>query len=240
VIYDSRTDKIYMATGNATFNPAGHFWGDTVFALHPDGTGSNGNPLDTYTPANYDQLQGSDLDLGSTAPAILPVPPGSSVQHLAVQGGKDGKLRLLNLDNLSGQGGIGHTAGEVGAIIDVPQGNEVLTQPAVWVNPQDGTTWVFVTNDNGISGLQLSLGPGGVPQLTSKWQNPTGGGSPLVANGVLYYFSGQMHALNPTNGNPLWTTPNNGYQVHWESPIVANGVVYISIQQYALIAYALP
>jgi outer membrane protein assembly factor BamB len=117
------------------------------------------------------------------------------------------------------------------------------------VNPQDGTTWVFVSNDNGISGLQLTLGPGGVPQLTPRWQNPTGGGSPLVANGVLYfihgYISGQtpglVIGLNPTNGNQLWIAPNpNGYQVHWESPIVANGVVYFSVEQFAFIAYALP
>src|SRR5205085_5656249 len=123
VVYDSDTDRIYAATGNGQFDPPNHNWGDSVFALAPDGTGANGNPLDTYTPANESSLDSADLDLGSTAPAILPAPANSTVQHLAVQGGKDAKLRLLNLDNLSGQGGPGHTGGEVGGlanVIDVP------------------------------------------------------------------------------------------------------------------------
>lgn len=80
VVYDRDTDKIYMATGNGAFDAAnnspGNDWGDTVFALHPDGTGSgvNGNPLDSYTPSNYQDLQNGDTDIGSTAPAILPGP----------------------------------------------------------------------------------------------------------------------------------------------------------------------
>jgi hypothetical protein len=51
--------------------------------------------------------------------------------------------RLINLANLSGQGGPGHTGGEIGSIISVPQGPGVLTQPAVWVNPSDGATWTL-------------------------------------------------------------------------------------------------
>jgi len=60
--------------------------------------------------------------LGSTAPAILPTPANSVVRHLAVQGGKDALLRLINLDNLSGQGAPGHTDGEISQPIGVPQG----------------------------------------------------------------------------------------------------------------------
>ena len=119
--------------------------------------------------------------MGSTAPAILPVPANSVVQHLAVQSGKDAKLRLINLANLSGQGGPGHVGGEVGAVINVPQGGVVLTQPAVWVNPTDATTWVFIVNSNGASGLQLVLDVNGNPSLVSRWQNGQGGTSPIVA-----------------------------------------------------------
>ena len=49
-------------------------WGDSVLALNPDGTGANSQPLDSYTPTNYLDLFNGDLDLGSTAPALLPVP----------------------------------------------------------------------------------------------------------------------------------------------------------------------
>lgn len=239
VVYDTATDKIYMATGNGTFNPTNHYWGDTVFALRPDGTGANGNPLDSYTPTNFQQLQNADADLGSTAPAILPVPANSAVQNLAVQGGKDAKLRLLNLDNLSGQGGPGHTGGEVGTVINVPQGGGVLTQPAVWVNPNDGSTWVFVANGSGISGLKLTLGPGNIPNLQLMWLKGNGGTSPILANGVLFYAgSGNVWALNPTDGSPLWHDSQIG-SIHWESPIVANGVLYIADENARLTAYTL-
>ena len=238
VVYDSDTDKIYMATGNGNFDPANHDWGDSVFALNPDGTGASGNPLDSYTPTDYQQLQNTDTDLGSTAPAILPTPAHSAVQHLAVQSGKDGKLRLLNLDNLSGQGGPGHIGGEIGTVINVPQGGGVLTAPAVWVNPSDGSTWVFVANASGISGLRLAVNSSGVPSLQPVWQNSSGGTSPVVANGVLFYASSNLvRALNPTDGSQLWSNTQIG-GIHWESPIVANGVLYISDENSNLSAYA--
>ena len=172
VVYSAATDRIYLVTGNAAFSPASHHWGDTVLALNPDGTGNaNGDPVDTYTPANFAQLNTLDLDLGSTAPAILPVTDTRKVQNLAVQGGKDQMLRLLNLDNLSGHGGPGFTGGEVGAPIPVPQAGQVLTTPTVWTNPADGSTWVFVVNNIGASALQVVYDASGNPSLSLKWKN---------------------------------------------------------------------
>jgi hypothetical protein len=240
VVYDSTLDRIFIVTGNGNYAPSSHNWGDTVLALAPDGSGSNGDPLDTYTPPEFQQLQNADADLGSTAPVIVQAPAGSTVARLAVQSGKDAKLRLLNLGNLSGAGGPGHTGGQVGSIINVPQGGGVLTAPAAWVNPTDGSSWVFVTNGNGVSGLKITLGSGGVPQLTPVWQKTGGGFSPLVANGVLYYAgSNLIRALDPTTGNLLWSDTQIG-SIHWESPIVANGVLYITDGSSHLTAYSLP
>ena len=241
VVYDADTGKIYMATGNGDYIPGSHDWGDSVFALNPDGSGLNGNPLDSYTPATYQVLQNTDLDLGSTAPAILPAPAGSSIAHLAVQGGKDVKLRLINLDNLSGQGGPGHLGGEIGGltnVINVPQGGEVLTQPAVWTNPADGSTWVFVANNKGISGLRLSVNARGVPTLSSQWVVKQSGTSPIIAKNVLYYagVSG-LQALNPQTGAALWSVAVSG--IHWESPVVAGGIVYITDEAGNLTGYSL-
>jgi PQQ-like domain len=238
VVYQPTLDKIFMATGNGDFDPASHDWGDSVFALNPDGTGANGDPLDSYTPANFPHLQDADLDLGSTAPALLPVPNTSNVQQLGVQSGKDGILRLLNLANLSGQTGTGHTGGEVGAVINVPQGGEVLTAPAVWVNPADNHTWVFVANSQGISGLELTIAGDGTPGLDSQWQLGTGGTSPIVANGLLFYATpGRIRALDPLNGHELWSDTAIG-GIHWESPIVDNGALYITDESGQLTVYA--
>jgi len=240
VVYDSTLDRIFIVTGNGNYNPSAHNWGDSILSLAPDGTGTNGGPFDTYTPTNFQQLQDTDADLGSTAPAILPVPAGSSVARLGLQSGKDSKIRLVNLSNFSGAGGPGHTAGEVGPIMNVPQGGGVLTTPAVWVSPTDGSTWAFIANNNGISGLKLGLGAGGVPQLTVAWQKTGGGFSPLVANNVLYYAgSNNLRALDPTTGNLLWSDTTIG-SIHWQSPMVANGVLYLADGSAHLTAYSVP
>lgn len=238
VVYDPDNDRILMSTGNGTFAPASFGWGDTVFSLRPDGTGAGGGlPVDSYTPTNFLALQNADADLGSTAPAILPAVPGSGPPRLAVQSGKDAKVRLLNRDDLSGQGGPSHTGGEL-QLLNLPQGGEVLTQPAVWVNPADQGIWVFIANGSGISGFELTLGAGGAPSLVSRWTNAAGGTSPVLANGILYYAgSGVLHALDPTTGGTLWTDTTNVGGIHWESPIVVQGRVYLTDEAAHLIAW---
>jgi outer membrane protein assembly factor BamB len=241
VVYDPSLDEIFMATGNGNYVPASNDWGDTVFALHSNGVGgTSGQPLDAFTPSTFQVLQNADADLGSTAPAILPVPVSSNVAQLAVQSGKDGLLRLLNLANLSSQGGPGHIDGNIGPVVAVPQGGDVLTQIAVWVNPADGTTWAFVANGSGISGLRLAIDASGNPSLVTGWLTAPAGTSPVVANGVLYYAAttGQLRALDPTTGTQLWQAGIGG--IHWESPVVANGVVYITDESGRLTAFALP
>ena len=221
-MYDPTTDRIFITTGNATFSPAGHHWGDTVLAIRPDGSGTGGNPIDTYTPANFQQLQDFDQDLGSTVPVLAPAPAGSTVTDLGVQGGKDQRLYLLNMADLSGQHGPGHTGGEI-QTVPVPQGGLVFSSPAVWTNPADGRIWVFVGTGSGLAGLTIDLGVGNRPQLTPRWQNTANAAtSPLVDNGVLFAMGGtSIGAFNPTTGTRIWTTTTGG--THWQSPVITSG-----------------
>jgi hypothetical protein len=236
VVYDPYHDHILMSTGNGTFQPSSLFWGDTVFSLNPNGTGMAGAPLDSYTPDNFQELQDTDLDLGSTAPAILP-PSAGKYPHLAVQGGKDAILRLIDLDQLSQQNGLGNTGGEV-FTMTLPFGGVILTQPAVWINPADQSTWVFITNGNGSIGLQLSIDSNGNPSLISKWTR-SGGTSPLVVNNMVFITrSGGITAYNATSAVTLWSDNRVG-SIHWESPVVVNGVLYITDQSGNLTAYSL-
>lgn len=237
-VYDAQLDRIFMATGNGDFTTEGFSWADSVFALNPDGTAkANGNPLDTYTPDNFKELNDTDADLGSTDVAILPSLAKSSYKYLGIQGGKDEQLRLLNLQNLNNQGKIGATGGEV-AIYKVPQGGGVFATPAVWVNPADKSVFVFVVTSSGISGLQVTVDGKGKPGLKTIWQEK-GGTSPIIANGVLYYVSsGRIAALDPTTGKTLWEDSTPG-SIHWESPILANGVLYVTDGNNKLIAYGL-
>jgi hypothetical protein len=238
VVYDADIDRIFAATGNGDFNPSNGYWGDSVVALNADGTGAGGQPLDSYTPADFQALEDQDADLGSTAPLPLPAPAGFPVPHVGVQAGKDGVVRLLNLDNLSNQGAAplpGRTAGELAT---VQVAGDVLTAPAAWVNPADGSSWVFVATDSTVSAYALTASGGSVA-LASKWTSAPGGTSPLVANDVLYLARGSsIQALTPASGVQLWSAAIGA--VHWQSPVVANGVLYILDQSAHLTAFALP
>ena len=248
VIHDPVNDRIYLSTGNGAYDAANGQWGDSVLALHADGTGIEGNPLDSYTPVDQAQLNATDADLGSTAPAILPTVQGSSYPHLAVQGQKINRttaaaeLRLIDLDNLSlsptpGPGTIG---GDVGGRFSLPQGGFLMTQPAIWVNPSDpGRPWVFIGNEFGLVGLQVYPDSGStIPTFHVGWAPVSSGRpSPTVANGILYYLSSEgIQALGATSGIQLWSD-TTVHSFHWESPIVANGVLYATDEGGHLTAY---
>jgi hypothetical protein len=232
--YDAATNRVYITTGNGLFdaNTGGLNWGDSVLALHADGSGVSGLPLDSYTPTTYSQLDGSDIDLGSASLAILPAPSGSNVQHLGLQTGKDSKLRLIDLDDMSGTGAPGGVGGEV-ELINVPISQSSMnTQPAIWVNSSgDGATWVYMANGNGISGLKLTLAAG-TPHLQPTWQMNSNATSAIVANGIVYHAGSCtggtcLIARNPLTGAVLWTSATIG-SLHWQSPILANGALYIA------------
>ncbi len=245
VIYDESLGRLFVSTGNGTYsgNTDGHNWSESILAINPDGTSNAQGPNDSYTPQNFQSLDSGDADIGSTTIAVIPPLPGSSVQHLGVQGGKDGKLRLVNLANLANLAGSpapGHLGGEVGSIINIPQGGGLFSQPAVWRNPADDSVWVFVANGSGLSGLRMQVGTGGNPSLNVQWSIPQGGTSPLVAGNVLYYAaSGVLRAVSPTSGTILWSSPAQDVgSVHWQSPLVLNGVVYFTDGNRRLVAYA--
>ena len=146
-------------------------------------------------------------------------------------------MRLLNRDDLSGQGGPSHTGGEL-QILNVPQGGQVLTQPAVWVNPADQGVWVFIANGSGISGLELDRRPrrhafsrfevderSGRHARRPRERDPLLGGLRRPA------------ALDPTTGNTLWSDTTNVGGIHWESPIVVQGRVYLTDEAAHLVAW---
>jgi outer membrane protein assembly factor BamB len=238
-VYDSQTDRIFVTTGNGSYNAdqGGYDWGSSVVALRPDGTTDNGTPLDSYTPENFQALTDEDLDLSSTT--IEPLPSANTRwPRLGVQSGKDGQLRLLNLENLSGRGGPRHIGGEL-QILTLPQGGEVMTQPAGWLDSA-GRTWVFVANNQGTTAYQLVADKNGEPKLTQRWTNDLGGTTPIVVNGVLYLAGPyRLVALRAKDGEVLWQDKSIG-DIHWQSPIIMRDTLYLEDNGGYVTAYALP
>ncbi|HET6545804.1 MAG TPA: PQQ-binding-like beta-propeller repeat protein [Rhodanobacteraceae bacterium] len=234
--YDPGTDRVYITTGNGPFdaNTGGLDWGDSLLALNPDGTGAGaGLPLDSYTPEEFNELESGDTDLGSATLLVLQPPAGSAVGHLGLQTGKDSKLRLIDLDDMSGSGVPGGVGGEI-QVIDVPISEFwAKTQPVTWVDSEgDGATWVYMANGNGISGLKLGLDASNRPFLLPTWQKDSSATSAIIANGIVYHAgscSGGtcIIARDPRTGDALWTSPTIG-SLHWQSPILVDGAIYIA------------
>ena len=238
VVYDTDTNRIYFAVGNADFTlpDGGHSWGDSIIALKPDGSTVNGLPLDSYTPINYLELAADDKDIGSVSPTLLPPVPGSKYPHLAVQAGKDEMLRLINLDDMSSNGGPGNIGGGI-EVTHLALGGEILQAPAAWTNPADGSVWLFVVNVGTISGWQVTVSAG-VPSLAMRWQVGPGGSSAVVNNGIVYYASNHyLYALDPLTGQQLWTDNHIG-NIHWESVLVVGARLFITDDDGHLSAYA--
>ena len=196
-VVDPRTGNLLVATGNGAFDGVSN-WGDSVLDLSPDAS----KLIVHWTPVNQLSLNSQDLDLGSTAPAILE-------DDYVVQGGKDGTLRLLNLSRFAG---VNATTGGELQTLSVPGSGELLSEPAVWQG-----TWVFVASCCGTAAWRLAGG-----RLHPAWSNENGGASPVLAGGLLYVQStNAIRVYQPSTGRQVGAIPVG--ETHWQSPIVADG-----------------
>ena len=230
------TGDIYVTTGNGDWNGRTD-WGDSILKLSADGL----RLLDSYTPTNQDALNTSDADLGSAAPGLLPDIPGARTPHVLIQGGKDNKLRLVNRDNMSGQGGPGHLGGEL-ALLDWP-GCQLFTQPVIW--REGAKIWMTLAGTCGMATYQVAADSSGRVILKQMWKSSQNVTTPVLAGGVLYAAtSGAVYAMDPHTGQRLWSSKSAGAGgsiggIHWESLIVVNGRVFIPDENGDLTAYGL-
>jgi hypothetical protein len=201
--------RLLTATSNGDFNGSND-WGDSVLVLSPDAT----RVLDNWTPANQAAMQHFDVDLGSTAPAVL-----RAGKHLyGLQGGKDGLIRLLDLADLNGHG---HACNCVGHELQrmKGKGGGVFTTPAVWQH--GGHSWAFVATYYATTAYRLSGKP---PQLHRVWRKARAGSSPVIAGNLMYVFDptdGGIAVYRPASGKRLAVLPTS--TGHWNSPVVADG-----------------
>jgi hypothetical protein len=200
--------RILLDTGNGPWNGSSDF-GDSVLELGFPGLGLR----QAFTPSNQAELNSSDSDLGSSAPALLG-------HDRVVVAGKDGIMRLLALSQLDGRrpGARERLGGEVQQL-GIPGGGELFTAPAVW--SRHGATTVFVADGNGTAAYVLRGG-----RLYRAWQNSTAGTSPVLAGGLLYVYEpggGGIRVYRP--GSPQQIASLPGAAGHWNSPIVVDGHV---------------
>jgi hypothetical protein len=200
--------RLLFDTGNATWDGKRYF-GDSVIELTLPGLRFR----QAYTPRNQAELNANDLDLGSSAPALL-----GEGRVLVV--GKDGVMRILALGALDGHkpGGKQSLGGEV-QTLETPGDTELFTQPAVWHHGKQTT--VFIGDFSATAAFALRGG-----RLHKLWENGTPGTSPIMAGGLLYVYEpegGGIEVYEPGSPKPIAKLP--GAPGHWNSPIVVDGHV---------------
>jgi hypothetical protein len=204
-VVDSGTGDIFIATGNGEWNGTTD-WGDSLIEINASATKILGN----YTPANTEQLNARDLDLGSTSPVLL---GGDFI----VQGGKDGKIHLLSGKAIAGASP--HKNHEL-QTVSTPSGTGLFAQPVVWKH--DGQTWMFAADKGGSAAWELDN-----VNLQEKWKNGNGGTSPFEAGGLLFVYAlaGGLNVYEAISGKHI-TTLSCG-SGHWNSPIVLQGEIIL-------------
>ncbi len=200
-VVEPGTGRILVATGNAPYDGQ-TAWGDSVLELSPDA----GELVGSWTPPNQEELNSGDVDLGSTAPALV---RGVDGRLYGVQGGKDGLLRLIDIARM-----------QVVQTLPDPGSTLMFTAPAV--RGRD----VYIATDGGTAAYRLT--GSGTPRLLKLWANDSAGTSPVLAGDLLYVYDptgGGINVYRPSSPDPVTTLPAKAG--HWQSPIAIDGCVLV-------------
>jgi hypothetical protein len=238
--------NLYFVTGNgnpATYNNPQSLQ-ESVIKVTPDLS----TVLDVFTPSSWSGLDTADNDIGSGGVLLLP-DQGGPEPHVAVAAGKDGRLFILNRDNMGGM----HSP-------DVPPNVSV---GSCWCGPSyfEGADGVGRIVSSGGTTVQLwKFNPGSPPSLTLEGtsaavqdgtQDPgffTSVSSALISPGTAIIwaigrpgpasgnFAIKLFAFSavPSGGvlNQLWSSvagswPNTGGNANLV-PTISGGRVYVA------------
>lgn len=246
---DANTN-LYFMTGNGSFsqNTNGGDYSDSFVKLSIAGGLS---VADYFTPYNQAALESADNDLGSGGALLLPDSVGSTAHpHLLVGAGKEGKIYLVDRDNM-GHFNNGNDNQIVQSIANAVGG--CWCSPAYWNNTiyyqgnGDVMKAFLITNGviatTPISKSSTSFGfPGATPIISA---NGTNNGIAWIIDPTPYLSSGPavLHAYNATNlAIELYNSSinlvrdNPGGAVKMVPPVIAGGKVYVGAQ-YAVSVY---
>jgi hypothetical protein len=225
------SNNLYVITGNGNFDGVTLF-GDSFLKLSTPGL----TVSSFFAPSDQATLDSGDIDFGSGGATILIDLPSGPVQRLAIGGGKEGTLFLLNRDNLGG-----NTSNDAGAVQTFSVGNRIFGTPAFWQNTLyigpitdhvksytfNASTGQFSTSPASQSPSTFGF-PGSTPSISSQG----------TSNGIVWATEkgtgpSVLHAYDATNlGTELWNSANSsadqaGQAVKFTVPTIANGKVYV-------------
>ena len=219
--------NLFCITGNGTFNAANSNYGDSFLKL----SGSL-SLVDYFTPSDQSSDESSDADFGSGGAAMLIDSTGGTTPNLAVGGGKDAALYVLNRDNM------GHF-GDANAVQKLQPGGGIFSTSAFW----QSSLYVATASSHLIAyPLNNVSGPFGSVSSQSPSSYGWPGATPSISasgntNGIVWTIENtspaKLHAYDATHLNTeLWNSSQSGSDaagtyVKFTVPTVANGKVYV-------------
>ncbi|HYL97981.1 MAG TPA: hypothetical protein VEZ90_03425, partial [Blastocatellia bacterium] len=230
--------NVFVVTGNGGFDAksGGGDYGDSVVKLS---TSTSGFSIgDYFTPANQQQLDNRDLDLGSSGTVLLPDLPGPHPHELVVTG-KGQVIYVIDRDNM----GRFHQKNDNHAVQAIQDGSQGFGAPAYWnsrvyISLDGDNLKAFTLKANG----KLSKSP--AAQSPSAFNYP--GCTPVISangtsNGIVWAIENGgdgapaiLHAFDATNvGKELYNSQQNsgrdqaGDALRFTMPTVVQGRVYV-------------
>jgi hypothetical protein len=214
-------------------------YGESIIRF--DLTGGAVTPTDAFTPFNQATLSASDVDQGSGGILMLPDQTGT-YPHELIQVGKEGRILVLNRDDLGGYAPGGTDNPNVLQDIDGQLAGGMWATPTYW----NGHVYFWGLGDylkrfDLVDGV-LSTTPSSIGGQTSGFPAPSVVvSSNGTSNGVLWAIrsdgydsngSGILYAYDPTNlSTVLYESDTNsrddgGPANKFVVPVVTNGKVY--------------
>jgi hypothetical protein len=241
---------LYFTTGNSSPGSyqSGFNMNESAVRLTPQ---LGGLVAGMFTPSDEDELDSTDQDFGAGGIMVLPDQPSLIFPHLAVAAGKDGRLFILDRDNMTG-----YNTPDIPNYVQIgqcwcgPSYFEDLNGPHVITSGDTNLSEWSPGVDNNLPSLSLAASvPSAVESpaghdpgfFTSVSSNGTQPGTAIiwaVGHGSGKSNTVTLHAFSatPSNGTlPALWSGTAGYW-HWSSanpnivPTVANGHVYVASQ----------
>ena len=245
---DAPGGRMFLTTGNGTYSAYPPFNGSVALGDSTvDFNLSNGSlqATDAFTPFNQETLSNSDLDQGSGGILMLPDQQGS-YPHILLQVGKEGRILVLNRDNLGGYAtGV---SSNTNALQDIPGAvGGLWSTPAYW----NGNIYMWGSQD--VPKLfQINTGVvGATPASQSTISSSFPGASfSISSNGAQDGIAWAVRTDQyPTNGpavlyawdandltNTIYESDTNsardgvGQANKFAIPVVTNGKLYLNAQ----------
>ncbi|MBU6401101.1 MAG: hypothetical protein KGS61_12330, partial [Verrucomicrobia bacterium] len=252
--------NIYLSTGNGTVDiPSGVDRGQSLLKLTR--AGSTLEVASWFTPADWSNLNGADLDLGSAGLLLV---PGTT---LAMSGGKAGVVYVVNRDDMGGVSGSGADTNIVQSWAIAGGGHQLHGGPVWWVGPNGSFAYLWAQDSEVLRQYQFANGlfdptpyalgptvggagsPGGILSVSA---NGTNAGSGILWATVNTTYDanqavvpGTLHAYDAENvAHELWNSDllardALGNLAKFVPPTVANGQVYVATFSGRLDVYGL-